>query len=132
MQDPIKEIVSNHIHILLIEETKLDETLPKGSLEIPGFKEPFRKDHDIHGGGIMFFVRGDIPSRELTTVKFRENVEGLFIEINLRKSKWLLFAMYKPPSLSKEKFFYITCNALDVYGKTYDNVILIGDFNTMD
>ena len=77
-------------------------------------------------------MREDIPSRELTTLKFRENIEGLFIEINLRKSKWLLFATYKPPSFSKEKFFDITCNALDAYGKTYDNVILMGDFNTSD
>ena len=128
----LKEIVSNHIDILIIEETKLDETFPKGSFEIQGFKEPFRKDRNIHGGGIMVFVREDIPSRELTTVKFRENIEGLFIEINLRKSKWLLFATYKPPSFSKEKFFDITCNALDAYGKTYDNVILMGDFNTSD
>ena len=123
----LKEIVSNHIDILIIEETKLDETFPKGSFEIPGFKEPFRKDRNKHGGGIMVFVREDIPSRELTTVKFRENIEGLFIEINLRKSKWLLFATYKPPSFSKEKFFDITCNALDAYGKTYDNVTLTLD-----
>ena len=52
----LKEIVSNHIDILIIEETKLDETFPKGSFEIPGFKEPFRKNRNIHGGGVMFFV----------------------------------------------------------------------------
>ena len=108
----LKEIVSNHIDILIIEETKLDETFPKGSFEIPGFKEPFRKDRNIHGGGIMVFVREDIPSRELTTVKFRENIEGLFIEINLRKSKWLLFATYKPPSFSKEKFLILLVTPL--------------------
>ena len=45
------------------------------------------------------------------------------------KSKWLISATYKPPSLSKEKFFGITCNDLDAYGKTYDNVILTGDFS---
>ena len=38
----------------------------------------------------------------------------------------------KPPSFSKKKFFDITCSALDAYGKTYDNVVLMGDFNTMD
>ena len=56
---------------------------PRGSIKIPGFKEPFQKDRNINGGGIMVFVREDIPSKELTTVKFCEDIEGLFIEINL-------------------------------------------------
>ena len=43
----LKEIVSNHIDILIIEETKLDETFPNGSFEIPGFKEPFRRKCNI-------------------------------------------------------------------------------------
>ena len=93
----LKEIVSNHIDILVIEETKLDDTFPRGSFKIPGFKEPFRKDRNINGGGIMVFVREDIPSKELTALKFREDINELFIEINLRKSNWLLFATYKPP-----------------------------------
>ena len=95
-------------------------------------KEPYTKNRNIGGGRIMVFEREDIPSRELITVKTRENIRDLFMEINLRKSKWLLKETYKPPSFSKESFFYITCNVLDIYGKTYDNVILMRNFNTAD
>ena len=47
----LAEIVSNNIDILVIQETKLDATFPEGQFLIPGFKKPFRRDRDKHGGG---------------------------------------------------------------------------------
>ena len=46
----------------------------------------------------------------------------------MKKSKWLPYVAHKLPSFSKEYFFDITCNAIDAYGKTYYNVILMGTF----
>ena len=63
----LAEIVSNNIDILVIQETKLDATFPEGQFLIPGFKKPFRRDRDKHGGGILIYVRNDIPSREVKT-----------------------------------------------------------------
>ena len=80
----------------------------------------------------MVFVREDIPSRMLPTIKGFEDFEGLFIEINLRKSKWLLLATYKPPSLSKEFYFSQVNKALDAFGSNFENIILMGDLNTTD
>ena len=128
----LKELVSNNIDVLVIQETKLDETFPEKSFIIPGFKAPFRQDRNRHGGGIMVFVREDIPSRMLPTIKGFEDFEGLFIEINLRKSKWLLLATYKPPSLSKEFYFSRVNKALDAFGSNFENIILMGDLNTTD
>ena len=47
----LAEIVSNNIDVLVIQETKLDATFPEGQFLIPGFKKPFRRDRDKHGGG---------------------------------------------------------------------------------
>ena len=63
----LAEIVSNNIDVLVIQETKLDATFPEGQFLIPGFKKPFRRDRDKHGGGILIYVRNDIPSREVKT-----------------------------------------------------------------
>ena len=128
----LQELVSNNIDVLVIEETKLDDTFPEGCFTIPGYKNPFRKDRDVHGGGIMVFIREDIPSRKLDMFNFSIGIEGLFIEINLRKSKWLLLATYKPPSLSKHDFFNHVGKALDFYGAKYENFIVMGDLNTTD
>ena len=47
---------------LMISETKIDEGFPKGNFLIEGFSTPFRLDRDSKGGGIMLYVRADIPS----------------------------------------------------------------------
>ena len=88
--------------------------IPEGCFDIPGYKRPFRRDRDIHGGGIMVFIGEDIPSRKSNMFKISIDIEGLFIEINLRKSKWLLLATYKSPSLSKHDYFNHVGKALDL------------------
>ena len=64
--------------------------------------------------------------------KFSIDIQGLFIDIKLRKSKWLLLATYKPPSLSNHDYFNHVGKALDFYGVKYKNVIIMGDLNILD
>ena len=52
----------------------------------------------------------------------------IFVEINLRKSKWLLCGTYHPPSQSDQYHFDNIDKALDVYCQ-YEKVVLVGDFN---
>ena len=73
-------------------------------------------------------MRSDIPSKLLTKHSFPNDIEGLFIEINFRKSKWLLFGTYHPPSLKDQYYFDCLDKALDVYS-SYEKVILTGDFD---
>ena len=125
----LAEIISNNIDILVIEETKIDESFPEGQFLIPGYKKPYRKDRNRNGGGIIVYVREDIPSRKLDQFKLDDDIEGIFIEINLRKSKWLMLATYRPPFSSKSQYLDSIGNSIDFYSKTYQNVVLLGDFN---
>ena len=59
-----------------------------------GYTQPFRRDRNINGGGILIYVKEGIPSQELKMTPIVENLEGIFLEINLRKTKWLLFGGY--------------------------------------
>ena len=70
-----------------------------------GYKKPYRKDRNIHGGGILVYVRDDIPCKELNHFDIGGNTEGIFVELNFRKSKWLLLAAYKPPDVPKNNCF---------------------------
>ena len=119
----LAEIISNNIDILVIEETKIDESFPEGQFLIPGYKKPYRKDRNRNGGGIIVYVREDIPSRKLDQFKLDDDIEGIFIEINLRKSKLLMLAIYRPPSSSKSQYLNSVGNAVDFYSKTYQNVV---------
>ena len=46
----------------MISETKIDESFPKGDFLIEGFSTPYRLDRDSKDGGIMLYVKADIPS----------------------------------------------------------------------
>ena len=53
-------------------------------------------DRCSNGGGLLLHIREDIPSRLLTEYKPLENVECLFVEINIKKKKWLVCWSYNP------------------------------------
>ena len=50
-----------------------------------GFCKPYRLDRNSNGGGILLYVRDDIPSRLLTDYKIKDNLELFFVEVNIRK-----------------------------------------------
>ena len=119
--------------ILTIQETKLDHSFQTAQLLIDGYSEPYRLDRNRHGGGVLIYVREDIPSKPLNKHNFTKNVEGLFIEVNLRKTKVLFFGGYRSDhqtyGLSQVDFLEQIGLALDTYS-TYDKFLLAGDFNT--
>ena len=81
--DNLVELIGDNIDILIIGETKLDESFPANQFRIDGFKKPYRKDRNANGGGVMIFVREDIPSQKLKD-NLPSNVEAILVEINLR------------------------------------------------
>ena len=51
------------INILMISKTKLDESIPIGQFVIESFGLLYRVDGNSNSGGIMLFVREDVPSK---------------------------------------------------------------------
>ena len=77
-------IVNNVIDILMVSETKLDDTFPTSQFLMQGYLTPFRKDRTSKGGGMLLYVREDVPCKIIKT-EIDAYYEGFFIEINLRK-----------------------------------------------
>ena len=126
--DQLKLLVKDYLDILILEETKLDETFPEGQFYIDGFLPPFRKDRNSYGGGVMIFVRDSIPVKVLDTTLPNEN-ESIFLELNLKNNKWLLMGTYRPPSQCSKLYYSQINQVLEQYSQLYDNVLLAGDFN---
>ena len=53
-------MVSEEIDILMITETKLDDSFPVSQVSIQGFCTPFRRDGNKNGGGILLYIRSNI------------------------------------------------------------------------
>ena len=125
----LKELISNNIDILLISETKLDETFPTGQFLMNGYQSPLRFDRNDKGGGLLLYFRDHIPCKKII-LEFNPVIEAIAIEINLKKRKWLLIGSYNP---HKD----MIVNHLNSIGKElnnlclkYENFILMGDFNS--
>ena len=50
----------------MVSETKLDDSFPEDQFLIYSFHSPFRFDRKKNGGGIMLYVREDIPAKLLS------------------------------------------------------------------
>ena len=81
--------------MFLISETKLDDSFPTAQFLIKGFNAPYRFDRNSKGGGLLLYIREDLPSKVLT-YSCNCDIETLLVEINLRKRKWLLNGSYNP------------------------------------
>ena len=121
-------LLLKHIDVLVITEAKLDDSFPTSQFLMKGFAEPFRLDRNRNGGGVMIYIRDDIPSRLLLKHVFPSDIEGLYIELNFRKCKWLLLGTYHPPSQSDQYYFNNLDKSLDTYSN-YEKNLLVGDLN---
>ena len=127
--DALKTIIPGNIDIFVITETKLDASFETTEFMINGFCQPYRLDRNGNGGGILIYIREDIPTKLLNLHTFLFDVEGIFVEINLHKIKWLLCGTYNPPNQNDKYIFDFLGRALDIYSDRYDKFLLAGDFN---
>ena len=92
--DCLDQQITGNVDVFMVSETKLDNSFPEGQFLIDGYSPPIRIDRDIHGGGLMLFVKEDIPCKLLSLEN--KPMEGFYKERNLRKTKWLRHCSYNP------------------------------------
>ena len=124
--------MEKNVNVLVITETKIDSRFPSSQVMIEGFSMPYRCDRNRLGEGVIVYVHDDIPNKQLIKHMLPEYIEGVFVEVNLTKTKWLIFGAHGPPCESVEYFFKYVGFALDTYRQTYEKFLFAGDFNTED
>ena len=67
----------------MISEIKVDNSVPYGQFFLDGCRTPFRLDRNRNGGGIMLFIRNDIPAKVVSTDG--RAFESFYVELNFRK-----------------------------------------------
>ena len=97
----------------MISETKIDETFPSRQFSIERCTPPYRLDRNCHGGGILVYVREDMPSK---LTEMNSSVESISIELNLRKKKWFVNCSYNANNSN-------ICDYLRSLGKSLDTLL---------
>ena len=125
----LKEIIlKSNFEILTVSETKLDDDFPDNMFKIDGYHPPFRRGRDCHGGGLMTFIRSDIPSARREELE-SPSIEMTCIQITLSRRKWAIISLYRPQRTSTNVFLSELTDSLDVIINRYDNILILGDLN---
>ena len=128
--DLSSEGILRNIYILMVSEIKIDMSFPTSQFVIQGFAAPFRLDRIITGGGLLVFVRDDIPSKLLNISYVSSDTECLTIEINLSKTKWLLIYSYNSHKNNISNHLMNLSQIIERNSPRYNKYLCIGDFSS--
>lgn len=74
-----------NIDVLMISETNIDNSFPKGNFLINGFSTPHKLDRNSNSARFMLFFWEDTPSNLVEAEA--KPIEGFYIESNLHYAK---------------------------------------------
>ena len=99
----LQQTVLSKTDILLLSETKIDDSFPNSQFYAEGFKM-YRKDRTKTGGGLLLYVNENLPGKIINSYKFKENSEIILFEFSISNTKWLLLGNYRPSSQNDLSF----------------------------
>ena len=125
-----------NIDVLILSESKLDETIPNNLISIPGYHEPIRHDRIINGrngGGTVMYIADHLIFQhkpELQSEKF----EHLWADVRVNETIFAINALYRPPNETPEdhQSFLQTAEEILQRLSSYDKAtykVFTGDLN---
>ena len=61
--EALSKLIINNVNIIMVSETKIDDTFPVSKHCINGYFSPYCPDRTAKWGGLLSYVRENIPSR---------------------------------------------------------------------
>ena len=122
-------MIEYNIDILARSDTKLDSSFPESQFLLQGMKKPYRFDVSSRKGGLYVYVNNDIPSKYLRSFHLPYDMQMIPTEVNLKQRKLLIVSIHRHPDQKLEYFLSSITDLLYHYLKTYEDFIVIADFN---
>ena len=130
----LEEFVYTHdgIDIISLSETHLQDDVSLDYLKLNGYHFLGKCRKNGLGGGVCIFIKNNIKFKKRSDLT-KSSLEGIWIEIAIKKSKPIIFGcFYRPPETSKyftDDFDALLNETLRDIEKEQKEVILMGDFN---
>ena len=116
--------------IIWISETKLDKIFPTAKFATKDFSKPYHLDVALNCGGLLFYVKANLPSKLICFYNFPNETQCIPIELNISNKKYTFLSIYQPPNQNIDFFLDKLSEARDIYSKHYENSCIFGEFNT--
>ena len=92
------------IDVLIITESKLDETIPTNLITIPGYHEPIRHDREVngrYGGGVLMYIADNLVYQQKQNLQ-STYYEHIWTDVRLNGNVFAINAFYRPPNESHD------------------------------
>ena len=76
-----------NIDVLILSESKLDQTIPNNLITIPGYHEPLQHDRNIngrHGGGVLMYISESLAYQHRTEFQIND-YEHLWADVRVNE-----------------------------------------------
>jgi len=125
----VKELIATgKLDILVLSETKLDESYQQSLFEIEGYSIA-RQDKRSNSGGLLTYISNDIPFTVSSPSICNDEIECMTIELIIAEQKLLLVCVYKNPRMENGRFRDFFDDMSEKIFDSHDNVVIIGDMN---
>ena len=128
--ESLKDLIKDKIDILVVGETKIDESYPTNQFLIDTFSSPFRLDRNKFGGGVMIYVKDHLLCVEIPYDNKPKDIECILLDLRIRKKRFLLVGGYNPDKKKISHFLGHLSKCLDKHLANFDHFLVIGDLNS--
>lgn len=124
---------NSKIDIICLSETWLTADIPDSLIAIDGYNIVRNDRNYSRGGGVCVYYRSFLKSKLLSASEIfvgtgnMSRTEFMFLEIMHNTAKFLLGVCYNPPRTDCSEILFDKLSDLSLQ---YQNVLLLGDFNT--
>lgn len=121
-------LMKSRFEILALSETKLDCSDKDACFSVKNYSL-YRQDKRSNSGGLVIYVKNNIPSTLGPMNLCTDELEYLSVEISCKGNKILVMNMYKNPKMTSKSFENKFKEMAESVLSKYENVIIIGDLN---
>ena len=115
--------------LLVLAETKVDNSFPNAQFLIENYHLPTRRDNNKYRGGIIEYIRKGLIRRGLPKFELK-SFESICSELTVNKNKWAILSVYRTPKYSNLRIFFDELHiSLGKLSTKYDNIVVMGDIN---
>jgi len=126
----VKNMLTNNLlDILVLSETKIDDSYPDSQFYVKGFKL-YRQDRTNFGGFLIIYARSDLLTKRVNNAK-TTGLESITIEVRTKRNsrRFILAGLYRPLRITKEIWTSELERLIESISRLSDDYTLLGDLN---
>ena len=104
----LDELIANirilQANVVILTESKLDQTIPSNTISIPGFHEPLRRDRNRNGGGCLVYISQSLTFKQQFHIQ-SQYFENISVDVRVNNKIYSINCYYRPPDQDNHECF---------------------------